>query len=133
MKLMFCENCGDVVTPHRQANFPKFCECNGSCCWWIDPKAGQFGVWSHAGRKGVAVIGIHNSFLTAPFPNTVNETQQMVEFGCLQRVTMEHILDDTPNSYLFKQLRSLIVKFRPGFSSDTVFATAPPGVAPEVS
>ena len=32
------------------------------------------------------------------------------------------MLDMTPNSYIFKKTRSLIVRFRPGQSSDTAWA-----------
>lgn len=125
MKLLFCENCGDLVTPSKNPHFPKFCECRGSCCWWIDPKVGKFAVWSQFGQKKVSVIGIHNALLTTPYPEITNESKT-VEVGCLQGATMSHLIDETPNSYLFKQLRSLIVRFRPGFSNDSIFVAQMP-------
>lgn len=122
MKLMLCEYCGDLVVPHTQAYEPKYCRCNGSCCWWINPDNGEFGCWSQMGERAVSVIGINNMLLTEPFV----VTEGRGEFGCIQKTAIERMLSETPDNYLLKRVNSMIIRFRPGFSSDTVFAKSPP-------
>jgi hypothetical protein len=129
MKMLFCENCGDLVVPSHEAYKPQWCRCNASCCWWINPSSGEFACWSQLGRQKVSVIGINNSLLTVPFSESLNENDKKVEFGCIQKDAIEAIIDNTPDSYLFKQLRSLIVRFRPGYSTDTFFAQSLPPAA----
>lgn len=122
MKILFCENCGDLVVPYTEAYKARWCRCNSSCCWWIDPQRGNFACWSMMGERVVSILGINNMLLTEPFVVTESNS----EFGCIQKSAIERMLTDTPDSYLFKRLNSMIVRFRPGFSNDTVFTAPPP-------
>lgn len=123
MKLLFCEACGDLVVPSAAAYEPKWCRCNASCCWWLDPKKGDFACWSQLGKNSLSVIGLNNLLLLEPFATNEAKTS---EFGCIQKPVIERMLAETDDSFLFKRVNSLVVRFRPGFSSDTVFAPNPP-------
>jgi hypothetical protein len=122
MKILFCENCGDLVIPNIQAYEPNWCRCQAACCWWIDPQKGSFACWSQFGERLVSILGINNMLLTEPFMVTENQS----EFGCIQKTAIERMLLETPDSYLFKRVNSMIIRFRPGFTSETTFATPPP-------
>lgn len=117
MKLLFCETCGDLVVPSARALDVRWCRCEAACCWWIDPAKGGFGCWSRVGQDAVSVVGIHNSLLTEPLDR------------CLGEQTIRGLIDATPDSYIFKDVRSLVCRFRPGFSTDTIFAFPPPAEA----
>ena len=125
MKILFCENCGDLVVPSVEAYRPKWCRCGGSCCWWIEPNKGEFACWSQLGKESVSIIGINNSLFTTSFPLIESEGKKL-EHGCINKITIKELIDSTPDSYIFKKVESLICRFRPGFSSDTFFASKPP-------
>jgi len=126
VKLLFCENCADLVVPDQKPNKPTWCRCQSACCWWIDPHAGRFGCWSGEGKENVSIIGINNALLTEPFSTHYSEsTGKTHEYGCIQKDKMERMIDETPATYLFRQIRSLIIRIRPGFSNDTIFTTPP--------
>jgi hypothetical protein len=111
MKILFAECCGALVVPGSGGEV-SWCRCKAACCWWEDPPSGKFACHSHFGINGVSVIGIHNSLLSEMFPNG---------FGAIQKNTIKQIIEDTPETYLFKTVESLIVRFRPEFTNDTKF------------
>ena len=121
MKMLLCENCGDLVVPSVTAHEAKWCRCNASCCWWINPKNGEFGCWSQLGKRAVSIVGINNMLFTEPFSKAGSD-----ELGCIQQESIDRMINETPDSFLFKRLKSMIIRFRPGFTSDTIFATVPP-------
>ena len=116
MKLLYCERCYSIVVPNPTANEPTFCRCEAhpilkSACWWEDPAVGLFKIYCPVGVRFVSALGIHNGFLAEPIP----------EDGLIRGSLMQELIEETPESYFFKQFRSLIVRFRPGASSDTSF------------
>lgn len=122
MKLLFCEACGDIVAPHRQALKPRFCTCQRHAVWWVDPQRGILRICDTQGRRSGSlkgwpgkamawVIGLHNAFLSWP------------EGHGAQSVAT--ILGDTPDSYIFKTWGSLVIRIRPGESGDTRWAALP--------
>lgn len=123
MKILFCENCGDLVVPSTEAYDAKWCRCQASCCWWLDPKKGEFGCWSQLGDQSVSIISLNNLLLLEPF---VKNSVSNKEFGCIQKEAMDRMLAQTDESHLFKRVNSLVARVRPGFGIDTVFAANPP-------
>jgi hypothetical protein len=122
MKAIYCEICGTITSPGPRDMYPKECHCGAHRCWWADGRLGQFRVeylighpearklgapW---GNPEVWVLGVHNGFLHSP------------SSGSPTAAEVDALLDMTPDSYIFKKTRSLIVRFRPGQSSDTAWA-----------
>lgn len=53
-------------------------------------------------------------------------TEPLTEFPAVQKDTIKRLVEETPESYLFKKVESLIVRFRPEFTNDTRFFYKPP-------
>jgi hypothetical protein len=119
MKLLYCQDCGDITAPWPQANKPKYCRCGRHAVWWVHPSAGILRVYDKYGNEGqpiearAYVLGLTNAWLLAS--DHVDWTgDKSIE-----------IADQHPESYLFKTRRHCIVRFRPGESGDTRWANLP--------
>jgi hypothetical protein len=122
MKILFAECCGDLVVPDVCVpGRVRWCKCRLACCWWRNPYTGDFSCWSLRGDRFVSVLGINNALLTAEFTQIPPNN----EMGVIQADRMAKMIEDTPASYLFKTLKSLIIRVRPGFSNDIVFENPP--------
>ena len=113
---MWCEECGDIVAPYRQNRRPRACQCGRYSIWWENSFTGVVRVYDahQRGWRGCAVwvVGLANSFLSHVGRVTPDITQGL--------------LDEIPDSYLFKRQNSLVIKFRPAETSDSAFASALP-------
>lgn len=58
------------------------------------------------------VLGLHNKFLTA---------------DRLGKAGVKAIIDNTPDTYIFKHWESVIIRIRPGASNDTDWSEQLPG------
>lgn len=118
MKLLYCTDCGDIFSPYRGNYKPRICGCGRFAVWWRDGNKGLLSVWDKRGQKrGAWVLGITNSFLQFPL---ISMTADIIE----------DIIEQHPDTYLFKSLRSCIVRISPGDSNDTqwedAIASGPP-------
>lgn len=121
MKAIFCEICGTITSPGSQDMSPRSCECGLHRTWWVNGAAGILRVQfmgaaadpetgSPAGVPRVWVLGISNSLLHHP------------SLGMPSAVDIEEMLDQTPETYIFRRTRSNVIRIRPGQSSDTGWA-----------
>lgn len=127
-KLLFCAECGDVVAPSHVDKQPRFCRCQRHAVWWDDGSKGHVRVidtWvphrsSSLGAKAW-IIGIHNGLLT--------EGGITCDAGNGQTTAAQvaALLDDTPDTYLFKRANSLVIRFTPGSTGDSNWASSLPG------
>jgi hypothetical protein len=142
-KLMFCGDCGDVVSPGLRDMNPRYCECGRHAVWWRDGSKGLISVHDikfperNGGDGGKAwVIGLHNHILqmgglmanTSLRAYTPNEDPDMPYTGNhrTRKAWVEQALADTPDSYLFKQVNSMVVRFAPGATSDSKWEAVVP-------
>lgn len=122
MKLLFCQDCGDIIAPHPQADDPRWCRCERHAVWWTDPRKGILRLhdrqyppskgWKYPGRPRAYVIGLTNALLHCQTEGLTAETVQQ-------------LIDRHDDSYLFKRWRSLVIRIRPGESGDTGWANLP--------
>lgn len=124
MKLLYCEACGDIISPFGLARRGRDCRCGLHRVWWENPQTGELRVCYMSGHpkamevRGGApagspecwILGISNSFLHHPSAGTPSAEE------------VKKMLDDTPDSYIFKATRSNIIRIRPGQSGDTAWA-----------
>jgi hypothetical protein len=132
MKLLYCQECGDIIAPFPMPRHPRFCRCALHAVWWEDPKRGilrlhEVGArWRpknpdyHGGpdaqpgwqRKQTEhrayVLGLHNQFLGYPSGHS--------------KESIRGIIEATPSSYIFRTQESVIIRIRPGESNDTDWA-----------
>ena len=114
MKLLYCTQCGDMIAPYRGNYRPRYCCCERFAVWWRDGDRGQLSVHDTEGSKcGAWVLGITNSFLQFPL---ISMTPEVIQ----------EIIDSHGDNYLFKTLRSCIVRISPGGSNDTQWEDAVP-------
>lgn len=116
MKLMSCAHCGDFISPYREPRKPRWCQCGAFAVWWEDPATGVLRVHAKIGAHldpNAWVLGIHNGFLTLPEPIKAHHVAQL--------------LNETPDSYIFRRIGSPIIRIRPGESNDTAWASLPGG------
>jgi hypothetical protein len=106
MKLLLCQQCLDIVTPDSSPLIIRYCNCKKSGCFWDNPLTGEFAIYNAS--KQARVLGIHNGLLTK---------------DGMGADTVQEIISNTPDNYLFKSWNSLIVMIYPGFSYDTRWAT----------
>lgn len=126
MKLLLCEDCGDIVAPKRTNRDPRFCECRRHAVWWEDGRKGILRVWDvlegplrskvselwYPVRPRAYVIGLSNTLLQYPDEK-------------ISADTIAGLIDLHADSYLFKKIRSLVIRIRPGESSDTAWSRLP--------
>ena len=147
MKLLYCESCFSLVVPHQRDKVVRWCPCGESACWWDDGARGNFAIFRDDGNaRMVSGLGLHNGLLRAHFRRmgettagsdlkvaaTVEDAMAAIEkheatpeYGCIQADAIAAILEATPSNYVFKQVGSLIIRFRPGFTSDVRFVSDP--------
>jgi len=112
MKLIFCDKCGTITAPMQHPypiiyKIPVSCLCKDSWCWWENAEQGILKV---VGEHAYA-IGIANNLLNAKTD------------GVVGREEMDKLIAEIPDNYLFKLHSSLIVKYKPGITGDTLIAT----------
>lgn len=109
-KLLYCENCGDIIMPFPSRRVPRWCRCERHAIWWT--KEGFVRVYDKLdiGAKEPAcfVMGLLNTFLKIgrhddPWPD-VTEPEKVRKI--IQALGSEY--------QIFKDWQSVIVKSRPG-------------------
>lgn len=157
MKVLYCQQCGDITAPNPVALVPKWCRCGRHAIWWVNPLTGIVRVHDQEGPStGPAlynvtgwVLGITNAFLNPRLGVSpvweraaakALETDVGIHRGNVagppyDRTKMgaediQRIIDEHDEHYLFKTLRSCIVRIKPGESSDSAYSELPPGQVP---
>lgn len=123
MKMLFAECCADIVVPDSIPRKARWCKCHTACVWWDDPHTGKLAVFSHHGKKAMSVLGLSNDLLVIPFSTHEQPDGRIFEYGCIQGDRIKQLIEETPSSYVFKQVGSLIIRVRPGFSNDVRLAS----------
>lgn len=118
MKILYCEDCGDIIAPHPTPNSARFCSCRRHAVWWTDPRAGVLRACDTQGSKDgwpfiprAYILGITNLLLHME--------------GGMSAEKVEEAIEAHGENYLFKKWRSLIIRIRPGESGDTRWAPLP--------
>jgi hypothetical protein len=119
VKALYCQVCGDIIAPFREANRPRPCRCGRHHVWWVDPFTGILRI--HDAERANAerwaphafVIGMTNAWLGH-------------ENEWLTREDYRAIIAQHRDTYLFKTLESVAIRIRPGTSNDTAWADALP-------
>lgn len=125
MKLIFCEDCGDIVAPSKIDLKVRWCDCGRHAVWWENGRQGKLVLHDKiAGVKDRTdsiydgfpnpkpkawVIGLHNAVLTEEL--SANDTAARIAEA---------------EGYLFKSRGSLVIKFRPLESNDTRWSSKLP-------
>jgi hypothetical protein len=126
MKAIYCELCGDIVAPYGDHK-PRKCACGRHAVWWEDGAKGLIRVadlrgtpeevravgGKPLGDPKVWILGITNALLSYPGRGTPSSDE------------VQRLIDEHPDSYLFKTTRSLIVRIRPGQSGDSAWSALP--------
>ena len=137
MKLLFCQECGDIIAPHPIDGQPRWCRCKRHAVWWIDGARGTLRLWDalegpycsvdaegkekplwYPNRPRAYVIGLTNALLNC-------------EWQGLGAEIVQKLIDSHSDYYLFKRWRSLVIRIRPGESGDTAWSRLPPNITPE--
>lgn len=127
MKLMFCQDCGDIVVPAPAAGEVRRCRCMRHACWWQNPVSGEFRVHDASFRPIEPRKGSRYEF-NPPVPRAyvIGLTNSIFRFdGQMTAEKVQEIIDDHDDYYLFKKWRSLVIRIRPGESGDTAWAALP--------
>lgn len=113
MKLLYCQDCGDILAPYREANKVRTCLCGRHSVTWDDPTTGAISLCDNSSTTGEPILeprawllGVTNTFLGYPGE-------------WMGKKDIEDIIESHPDYYLFKSIGSCIVRFRPGAASMT--------------
>jgi hypothetical protein len=124
MKLLYCEDCTDIIAPFPQPRKTRACRCGRHSVWWENPGTGELRLHDrltapeiirarkYPGTPRAYVIGLTNALLHHQGQMSAEAVQGMIE--------------GHRDHYLFKQWRSLVIRIRPGESSDTAWAAELP-------
>ena len=112
MKLLFCEDCKDIVCPPYVNLRKKFCNCKRHSVWWIDRYKGTLKVGDNRDKNNRAyVIGLSNKgLLLAPDRQWTKEAVH------------DNLLNVKAGS-LFEATQSLVWRQRPGENENTSWDT----------
>lgn len=117
VKLLFCEKCHTIVVPPPSDFVGAKCKCGRFTVWWEDGQRGVIRVHDIEGptlagpaqmNESCWLIGIHNGVFYEP--------------GELNALAVRGMLANTDQSYLFRRVESLVVRFRPGTTGDSAYA-----------
>jgi hypothetical protein len=133
VKLLYCQDCGDIVAPDATALVTRRCACKRHIVWWQDPERGIIRVCTDSGHRLVveALQGAPNGRPRAWLLGITNALLFHPCEGPLSADEVQKTIDAHDNYYMFKTTRSLIVRFRPGQSSDSAWALPPDWVSAE--
>lgn len=125
MKLMLCEECGDIVAPSRTDFKVRWCDCGRHAAWWENGRAGKLvlhdkvsgvldrpdSIYDGFPKSGPKawVLGIHNGALT-----------EKLDPGVVRRMLANSI------GFIFHDVGSLIARFRPLATNDTRWSSKLP-------
>lgn len=126
MKLMLCEKCYDLVAPSSKPFVPRWCECRRHAVWWEDPAAGKLVLHDgadHAVKPGSIYDGLPKG---GPKAWVIGISNDLILYDLNSPERAAQSLAATPDTYLFKQRNSLVVKFRPLESGDTRWSSTLP-------
>lgn len=125
MKLMYCQDCGGITVPRPMNLVAASCECSRHYVWWVDgargilklhdrinPKCGTPEGRMYPDKPRAYVIGITNALLRC-------------DAQSLDEQTYQQIIDQHEDFYLFKRVRSCIIRIRPGETGDTSWGPLP--------
>lgn len=130
MKLLFCEDCGDIIAPHRVDRQPRWCRCKRHAVWWEDGQKGILRLWDVIEGPREARDGIW--YPRYPRAYVIGLTNYLLGWeGQIGADAVREMIDAHSDFYLFKRWRSLVIRIRPGESSDTAWARLPEGTRPE--
>lgn len=131
MKLLFCQDCGDIIAPHPHANEPRWCACQRHAVWWVNPSTGVLRLWDS--REGPRMLEQGRPYPSRPRAYVIGLTNALLQYEgqSLNAEVVGQLIDSHDDYYLFKRWRSLVIRIRPGESSDTGWA-ALPGQIPSV-
>lgn len=105
MKYLYCTLCNDLVTPGRNTNQPRTCQCGRFLAWWESDGTFLRIRDTNGYNSGAEVMGIHNGIFELKLPLTAESVRRL--------------LDSIPSDYLFHTARSLVVRFTVGETTDT--------------
>lgn len=128
MKLLFCQDCGDIIAPYPQPRAPRYCRCLRHAVWWEDPQAGILRV--HDARNHPREQEGHSQhWPSVPRAYVIGLTNTLLQypdrFGPITAETVQEMIDSHGDNYLFKRWRSLVLRIRPAESNDTNWAALP--------
>ncbi len=138
MKLLFCQDCGDIIAPHPIDGQPRWCRCKRHAVWWKDGRAGVLRLWD--AREGpVCSIGDdHGNEAPLWYPHrprgyVIGLTNMLLNYGSesINADVVKEMIDAHGDYYIFKRWRSLVIRIRPGESGDTAWSRLPEGIVPE--
>jgi hypothetical protein len=126
MKLMFCQECGDLVVPYPEPEQYRFCRCKRHAVWWHNPHAGVLRIHD-AAHKAEPEFGPRGAHMPrSPRAYVIGLSNMIFGFpGNMTAEFVQEMIDAHEDSYLFKRYRSLVIRIRPGESGDTGWAALP--------
>jgi len=116
--MLWARCCATLIVPHPQDLVVRWCKCQKSACWWENGASGRFAAYSTLGPSDIEGLGLHNDILRHAL---YDRSGNLKGASCLTEAEIKEFLANTPDSYLFKRINSLIIKFRLGYTSDTRF------------
>lgn len=126
MKLLFCQECGDIIAPLPVNNQPRWCRCKRHAVWWVNGAAGVLRLYDRESGPPMALE--QRSYPARPRAYVIGLTNALLgyEGEALNAAVVQKLVDLHDDSYIFKRWRSLVIRIRPGESSDTAWATELP-------
>lgn len=124
MKLLYCQDCGDIIAPWSEALRPRWCRCARHAVWWVDPSRGVLRLHD----KYYPTAGSDDGPKTPRQPRAyfIGLTNLLLRHeGIIDAKDVQEMIDAHEDTYIFKRIRSLVLRCRPGESSDTAWAPLP--------
>jgi hypothetical protein len=127
MKMMFFQDCHDLVVPAQAAGEVRRCQCRRHACWWENPVTGKFRLHDASFKPIETKKGSKYEFYPpVPRAYVIGLTNMIFGFpGDMTAEAVQDMIEAHEDHYLFKKWRSLVIRLRPGESGDTAWAALP--------
>ncbi|MDE2021206.1 MAG: hypothetical protein KGJ13_12795 [Patescibacteria group bacterium] len=120
MKLLFCEDCQDIIAPYAIKDVPRWCRCKRHAVWWDNPLSGHLVLYDKIERRNAPDSIYHGFPMQGPKAWVIGLHNAVLRESLSAEATKRHI--EAADGYLFKTRGSLIIKLRPLESNDTRWA-----------
>jgi hypothetical protein len=123
VKLLFCQECGDIIAPHHEELTPRWCTCGRHAVWWLNLGTGTLRLHDRLSARDIE----ERHYPARPRAYVIGLTNALLMYSgeALNADVVTALIDAHDDSYLFKRWRSLVIRIRPGESGDTAWASLP--------
>lgn len=123
MKMMYCQDCATLVVPSNRDYDIRWCDCRRHAVWWTDGARGILQLFTTTVSSKIIK---ERKYPPTPRAYVIGLANDIFRLEQTNAESIQASIDSMGDHYLFKRHRSLVIRVRPGETSDTSWAAELP-------